>query len=67
MSSASLKRVSVFKREGGSYRPQAERPALGNQAAAKPKSKPRSAPPRAMASPKRLAVAGGGNEEWEEF
>jgi uncharacterized phage infection (PIP) family protein YhgE len=58
--------VSVFKLEGGSYRPQAERPALGNPAA-KPKPVPREAPSRAMASPKKLAVAGGGSEEWEEF
>jgi methyl-accepting chemotaxis protein-1 (serine sensor receptor) len=55
----------VFRLEGGAYRPQ-EQPALGDQAA-KPKPAPRSAPARAIASSKRLAVAGGGSEEWEEF
>jgi len=59
--------VSVFRLEGGAYRPQAERPALGNREAAKPKPAPRSAPARVIASSKKLAVAGGGSEEWEEF
>jgi methyl-accepting chemotaxis protein len=59
--------VSVFKMEGGTYRPQAERPASGNRVSAMPKSASRAAPGRAMASPKKLAAAGGGNEEWEEF
>jgi uncharacterized phage infection (PIP) family protein YhgE len=59
--------VSVFRLEGGAYRPQAERPSLGNPAAAKAKSAPRAEPFRAMAAPKKLAVAGGGGEEWEEF
>ena len=52
--------VSVFRLEGGSYRPQAERPALENRAAAKPR------PARMIAPPKKVA-AGGGSEEWEEF
>jgi methyl-accepting chemotaxis protein len=59
--------VSVFRLEGGAYRPQAERLSLGNPAAAKAKSAPRAEPSRAMAAPKKLAVAGGGSEEWEEF
>jgi methyl-accepting chemotaxis protein len=59
--------VSVFKMEGGTYRPQAERPASGNRVSAMPKSASRATPGRAMASPKKLAAAGGGNEEWEEF
>ncbi|WP_330218758.1 methyl-accepting chemotaxis protein [Thiobacillus denitrificans] len=59
--------VSVFKLESGSYRSQVERPALGSRAAAMPKSTSRAAPARAIASPKKLAAAGGGNEEWEEF
>jgi methyl-accepting chemotaxis protein-1 (serine sensor receptor) len=51
--------VSVFRLEGGSYRPQVERPALENRAAAKPR------PARMIAPPKK--VAAGGSEEWEEF
>ena len=58
--------VSVFKLEGGSYRPQAERPAHRSRATAKPMPAPRAAPARAIAAPKKLAAAGG-NEEWEEF
>jgi methyl-accepting chemotaxis protein-1 (serine sensor receptor) len=52
--------VSVFRLEGGAYRPQVERPALENRAAAKPR------PARMIAPPKKVA-AGGGSEEWEEF
>jgi methyl-accepting chemotaxis protein len=58
--------VSVFKLEGGSYRPQAERPAHSSRAAAKPMPARRAAHARAIAAPKKLAAAGG-NEEWEEF
>jgi len=58
--------VSVFKLDGGSYRPQAERPAHRSQAAAKPKPAPHAASARAIAAPKKLATAGS-NEEWEEF
>jgi len=58
--------VSVFRLEGSSYRPQAERPAHSSRAAAKPMPARRAAPARAIAAPKKLAAAGG-NEEWEEF
>jgi methyl-accepting chemotaxis protein-1 (serine sensor receptor) len=58
--------VSVFRLDAGAYRSQVEPPALGNRVAAMPKSTPRAAPARAIASPKKLAAAGG-NEEWEEF
>ncbi|MCL5061026.1 MAG: methyl-accepting chemotaxis protein [Candidatus Thermoplasmatota archaeon] len=58
--------VSVFRLEGGAQRQQAERPALSDRAA-KPESAPGAAPARAMALPKKLAAAGGGSEEWEEF
>jgi len=58
--------VSVFRLDAGAYRSQVEQPALGNRVAAMPKSTPRAAPARAIASPKKLAAAGG-NEEWEEF
>ncbi len=59
--------VSVFKLEGGIYRPQVEHPSPGTRAAAIPKSTSRSTPARTIASPKKLAAAGGGNDEWEEF
>jgi methyl-accepting chemotaxis protein len=55
--------VSVFKLEG-SY---GVRPAPVRQGATTALPKPKGAPARAMASPKKLAVAGGSNEEWEEF
>jgi len=56
--------VSVFKLEGAySVRPAS--PVRQGSTAALPK--PKAAPARTMASPKKLAVAGGGNEEWEEF
>ncbi|MGB9129090.1 MAG: methyl-accepting chemotaxis protein [Thiobacillus sp.] len=58
--------VSVFRLDAGAYRSQAEQPALGNRVAAMPQSTSRAAPARAIASPKKLAAAGG-NEEWEEF
>jgi methyl-accepting chemotaxis protein len=55
--------VSVFKLEGAySVRPA---PPL-RQGATTALPKPKGAA-RAMASPKKLAVAGGSNEEWEEF
>ncbi|MHB1215918.1 MAG: methyl-accepting chemotaxis protein [Thiobacillus sp.] len=53
--------VSVFKLEGASY---SARPANVAAASPPPRSKALSAP---VARPKKLAVAGGGNEEWEEF
>jgi methyl-accepting chemotaxis protein len=55
--------VSVFKLEGSSH---GVRPAPVRQGATTALPKPKGAA-RAMASPKKLAVAGGGNEEWEEF
>jgi methyl-accepting chemotaxis protein-1 (serine sensor receptor) len=57
--------VSVFKLDGASYGTQPAAPARLAATAALPKQK--GAPAGAMASPKKLAVAGGGNEEWEEF
>jgi methyl-accepting chemotaxis protein-1 (serine sensor receptor) len=57
--------VSVFKLDGASYGTQPAAPTRRTATAALPKQK--GAPARAMASPKKLAVAGGGNEEWEEF
>ena len=57
--------VSVFKLEGGAY---SVRPASPVRQGSTALPKPKGAPARAMASPKKLAVAGGGsNEEWEEF
>jgi hypothetical protein len=58
--------VSVFKLEGGAYSVRPASPVRQGATTALPK--PKGAPARAMASPKKLAVAGGGsNEEWEEF
>jgi len=59
--------VSVFKMEGGNY---SQRPALSSHtssASVAPKAKPKSAPPKAIPHKNKLAVAGGGSEEWEEF
>ena len=56
--------VSVFKLEGGAY---SVRPASPARQGSTALPKPTGAPARAMASPKKLAAAGGGNEEWEEF
>jgi len=59
--------VSVFKLEGSAY---SARPAPAvaaspnNLTSIKPRSKAMPAP---VARPKKLAAAGGGNEEWEEF
>ena len=57
--------VSVFKLEGGTYSVRPVSPARQGATAALPRAN--GAPARAMASPKKLAAAGGGNEEWEEF
>ena len=57
--------VSVFKLEGSSYGVRPASPV--RQGATTGLPKPKGAPARAMASPKKLAAAGGGNEEWEEF
>ncbi|MDP2977842.1 MAG: methyl-accepting chemotaxis protein, partial [Thiobacillus sp.] len=56
--------VSVFRLEGASHGVQPASPARQGTPAALPK--PKGAPARAMASPKKMAAAGGG-EEWEEF
>jgi len=58
--------VSVFKLDGMAYRVRAELPVLSDVVTALPKSRPRAAPAPAP-RPKKLAVAGGGNEEWEAF
>jgi uncharacterized phage infection (PIP) family protein YhgE len=57
--------VSVFKLDGSSYSVRPAPPVRQAATAALPKQK--GAPARAMASPKKLAAAGGGSEEWEEF
>src|SRR3569832_2134268 len=61
--------VSVFKLESGAYSVRSELPVLKDVVAAKPAArkggKPVAVP--AVARPKKLAVAGGGNDEWEEF
>ncbi|MBT9590651.1 MAG: Tar ligand binding domain-containing protein [Thiobacillus sp.] len=54
--------VSVFKLDGVASSPRGASPA----AKALPRSQPRLVPAPA-ARPKKLAVAGGGNDEWEEF
>ncbi|MBW8306046.1 MAG: chemotaxis protein [Thiobacillus sp.] len=53
--------VSVFKLEGAAY---SARPARAVTALPKAQPKAMAAP---VARPKKLAAAGGGNEEWEEF
>jgi uncharacterized phage infection (PIP) family protein YhgE len=58
--------VSVFRLEGASYSVRPASPVRQAATAALPK--PKGAPARTIASPKKLAAAGGGsNEEWEEF
>ncbi|MBN8762506.1 MAG: hypothetical protein J0J02_09450, partial [Thiobacillus sp.] len=62
--------VSVFRLEGGAYSARAGSPAPKNvvpvKAAVRKGGKPAAVVP--LARPKKLAVAGGGdNEEWEEF
>ncbi|MBW8370281.1 MAG: MCP four helix bundle domain-containing protein [Thiobacillus sp.] len=60
--------VSVFKLDSGAYSARAERPVLSARVTALPKSKLK---PKAVAAPaqrpKKLAVAGGSNDEWAEF
>jgi methyl-accepting chemotaxis protein-1 (serine sensor receptor) len=56
--------VSVFKLEGSSYGVQPVTPARQAATAALPKHK--GAPTRVL-STRKLALAGGGNDEWEEF
>ncbi|MDP2026865.1 methyl-accepting chemotaxis protein [Sulfuriferula sp.] len=60
--------VSIFNLGGGSQAPhsrQIDIPVLNNQ----PKPKPKAAPAKLIAKPKKLAVGGSrsSNEEWEEF
>jgi methyl-accepting chemotaxis protein len=60
--------VSVFKLESGAYSVRSELPVLKDvvaKPAARKGGKPVAVP--AVARPKKLAVAGGGNDEWEEF
>ncbi|WP_298609549.1 methyl-accepting chemotaxis protein [uncultured Thiobacillus sp.] len=62
--------VSVFKLESGAYSVRSELPVLKDVVAAKPAARKGGKPvaaPAAVARPKKLAVAGGGNDEWEEF
>ncbi|TXH77122.1 MAG: hypothetical protein E6Q82_00005, partial [Thiobacillus sp.] len=61
--------VSVFKLESGAYSVRAELPVL-KDVVAKPAARKGGKPvavPAAVARPKKLAVAGGSNDEWEEF
>jgi hypothetical protein len=57
--------VSVFRLEGASYSVRPASPVRQAATAALPK--PKGAPARTIAHRAKLAVAGGGNEEWEEF
>ncbi|HJX57502.1 MAG TPA: methyl-accepting chemotaxis protein, partial [Thiobacillus sp.] len=57
--------VSVFKLEGGAYSVRQASSVRQGATTALPMAN--GAPARAMSSPKKLAAAGGGNEEWEEF
>jgi methyl-accepting chemotaxis protein len=56
--------VSVFKLEAGAYSARQTLPASQATVTALPKKKALAAP---AARPKKLAAAGGGNDEWEEF
>jgi methyl-accepting chemotaxis protein len=61
--------VSVFKLESGAYSVRSELPVL-KDVVAKPAARKGGKPvavPATAARPKKLAVAGGGNDEWEEF
>jgi hypothetical protein len=58
--------VSVFKLDGSSYSVRPTSTVRQTATAALPKH--RAAPARAIASPKKLALVGGGSDkEWEEF
>ena len=59
--------VSVFKLDGSSYSVRPAAPAPARQAATAALPKHKGAPGRVITSTKKLAVAGGANEEWEEF
>ncbi|KVW96094.1 methyl-accepting chemotaxis protein [Thiobacillus denitrificans] len=58
--------VSVFKLESGAYSTQAALPVLKDVVSVSTRSSPRAMPAPA-ARPKKLAAAGGNNDEWEEF
>jgi len=58
--------VSVFKLDGVAHSPRAVQTIVSHKMAALPKPNAKSAPAPA-ARPKKLAVAGGSNEDWEEF
>jgi methyl-accepting chemotaxis protein-1 (serine sensor receptor) len=57
--------VSVFKLDGMGF--QAERPVLREKSTTLPKGKSRAALSGPAVRSTRLATAGGGNDEWEEF
>jgi hypothetical protein len=59
--------VSVFRLEAGSYQAAAPARRAPKQLPSQPAPRTKPSAPRPMAAPKRLAVAGGGNAEWEEF
>jgi methyl-accepting chemotaxis protein-1 (serine sensor receptor) len=62
--------VSVFKLDAAAYSMRPEHPVLRDAVVAMPnarKAKPKAALAKAVGQPRKLAVAGGGNEEWEEF
>jgi hypothetical protein len=56
--------VSVFRLEGSAY---GVRPLSPSRPAPAALPQRKGTPVRTMASPKKLAVAGGGNDEWEAF
>ncbi|MHB1052938.1 MAG: methyl-accepting chemotaxis protein [Thiobacillus sp.] len=59
--------VSVFKLDGVAHSPRAAL-ALSHTTKSMPRAKPKAVPaPPSAARPKKLAVAGGSNEDWEEF
>ena len=62
--------VSVFKLETGAYVARPELPVLKDVVTAKPAPRKGGKPaavPMSAVRPKKLAVAGSGGEEWEEF
>ncbi len=59
--------VSVFKLDGGTYGIQSAPPALRNVVTPLQKASPKAVSARTAVPSKKLAAAGGSNEEWEEF
>jgi hypothetical protein len=59
--------VSVFRLEAGAHSARAAVPMPRGNVTAMPKAKSRAAPAPIVRPSKKLAVAGGGNEEWEAF